>query len=50
MLCDAGNPKPVLCDKLERWEREREVGRWYKRDGTYVYLWLIHVDVREKKS
>ena len=21
-LCDAGNPKPVLCDNLERWERE----------------------------
>ena len=50
LLCDAGNPKPVLCDNLERWEREREVGRCYKRDGTHVYLWLIHVDVWKKKS
>ena len=27
-----------------RWEVE---GR-FKREGTYVYLWLIHVDVRQK--
>jgi len=23
----------------------REVGRRFKREGTYVYLWLIHADV-----
>ena len=27
---------------------EREVGGTYKREGTYVYLWLIHVDVWQK--
>ena len=21
---------------------------WFKREGTYVYLWLIHVDVWQK--
>ena len=25
-----------------------EVGRRFKREGTYVYLWLIHVDVRQR--
>ena len=27
-----------------------EVGRKFKRDGTYVYLWLIHIDVRQKPT
>ena len=26
----------------------REVGGWFKREGTYVYLWLIHADVWQK--
>jgi len=25
----------------------REVGRMFKREETYVCLWLIHVDVRQ---
>ena len=25
-----------------------EVGRRFKREGTYIYLWLIHVDVWQK--
>ena len=25
-----------------------EVGGMFKREGTCVYLWLIHVDVRQK--
>ena len=29
---------------------EREVGGRFKRDGTDVYLWLIHVDVWQKSS
>ena len=29
---------------LEVWDG-REVGEWFKREGTYVYLWLIHVEV-----
>ena len=34
--------KPVLCDNLEGWD-----GR-SKREGTYVYLWVTHVDVWQK--
>ena len=31
-----------LCDNLEGWDG---VGGRFKREGTYVYLWRIHVDV-----
>ena len=27
-----------------------EVGGRFKREGTYVYLWLIHVDVWHKPT
>ena len=27
---------------------EREVGRRFKREGIYVYLWLIYVEVQQK--
>ena len=36
----------MLCDNLKGWCGE-ENGR-FKREGTYVYLWLIHADVRQK--
>ena len=26
------------------------MGRRFKREGTYVHLWLIHVDVRQKSN
>ena len=28
----------------------REMGGRFKREGTYVYLWLIHVDVWQKTT
>ena len=28
----------------------REVGGRFKRERTYVCLWMIHVDVRQKPS
>ena len=28
----------------------RKVGRRFKREVAYVYLWLIHVDVWQKPS
>ena len=34
------------CDNLEGWE----VGMRFKREGAYVYLWLIHVDVWQKPT
>ena len=33
------------CDSVEGWD---EVGGQFKREGTYVNLWLIHVDVWQK--
>ena len=36
--------KPVLCDNSEGWDGEGG-GRGFKRERTYVYLWLIHVEV-----
>ena len=29
---------------LEGWDGERD-GREVQREGTYVYLWLIHIEV-----
>ena len=28
----------------------REIGERFKREGTYVYLWLIHVNVWQKPT
>ena len=38
----------MLCDNLEGWEGVR--GGRFKREGTYVYLWLIHADVWQKPT
>ena len=34
-----------LCINLEGWDGEGEMGGRFKREGIYVYLWLIHVEV-----
>lgn len=34
----------VLCDHLEEWEAW-EMGRSFRKEGLYVYLWLIYSDV-----
>ena len=36
--------KQGLCINLEEWGVEGD-GRSFKREGIYVYLWLIHVEV-----
>ena len=36
--------KQGLCIKLGG-GMGKEIGGSFKREGTYVYLWLIHVDV-----
>ena len=38
------NLKQGLCIYLEEWDG-REMGGSFKREGIYVYLWLIHVGV-----
>ena len=46
-LSDTGSLNMVLCDKQEGWDGggRWEVGGRLKREGTCVYLWLIHADV-----
>ena len=36
--------KQGLCFNLEGWDGDRN-GRKIKREGIYVYLWLIHIEV-----
>ena len=36
--------KQRLCINLEAWDG-RETGGRFKREGIYVYLWMIHVEV-----
>ena len=36
--------KQVLCANLEGWDGEGD-GREVQKEGIYVYLWLIHVEV-----
>ena len=47
MLYYWGELQPGVCDNLERWDG---VGGRFKRDGTNVYLRLIHVDVWQKPN
>ena len=37
--------KQGLCINLEGWDGERMGGR-FKKEGIYVYLWLIHFVVQ----
>ena len=37
-----------FCPGRGWWGMGWEVGMRFKREGTYVYLWLIHVDVWQK--
>ena len=36
--------KQGLCINLEGWDG-KEMGGSFQREGTYVYLWLIHIEV-----
>ena len=42
-------PKQGLCISLEGWDGEGD-GREVQREGIYVYLWLIHVEVLKKNK
>ena len=41
--------KQGLCINLEGWDGERMGGR-FKREEIYVYLWLIHVEVKTENN
>ena len=49
MLHDTGSSNPALCANLEGWDQVGG-GRRFKRKGTHVYLWLIHIDVWQKPT
>ena len=36
--------KQGICINLESWDGRKMGGR-FKREGIYVYIWLIHVEV-----
>ena len=44
LLYDTEGSNPGLCDNLEGWDGVGGGGR-LKREGTYVYLWLIHAAI-----
>ena len=48
-MYEAGQPEPALCGTW-RARAEREVGGELRREGTHVYLWLIHIRVRQRPS
>ena len=41
---------PVLCDNLDGWDRVECWGERFKREGTYVYLWLTHIVAWQKPT
>ena len=49
MLHNAGNPRLVLGDNLERWDGEGGAREAYE-GGNICILWLIHVEVWQKPS
>ena len=49
LLCDARSSK--WCSVIiYRGRKEWEVGGMFKWEGTYVYLWPIHVDAWQKPT
>ena len=49
LLYDARSSDQALCDNLEGWDGVG-VGGKFKREGTHVYLQLIHLVVWEKPT
>ena len=41
--------KSRLCMNLEGWDGEEKGGK-FKREGIYVYLWLIRVKLLQKTT
>ena len=48
-LYDSGNSNWGSAT-TQRGEKGREVGGRFKKEGTFVYLWLIHVNVWQKSN
>ena len=48
-ICCMTQGTPTGANNLE-FGMGREVGQRIKREGTYMYLWLIHIDVWQKPT
>ena len=49
LYCTKYGAQPIVCDNLEGWHGVG-VGKRLKREGMYVYLWLIHVVIWHKPT
>ena len=52
VLCVLTGSGTTPCPRKREMEpnRRREVGGRFKTEGTYVYLWLVHVNVWQKPT
>ena len=53
VLCVLTGSGTTPCPRRREMEPNRgarEVGGRFKREGTYVYLWLVHVNVWQKPT
>lgn len=41
-----GEPSAALCDGRE--EGDGGEGREFKKEGIYVHIWLMHLDLQQK--
>ena len=44
-ICKMNSQQEFAAWLRKRSGMRREVGRRFKREGIYVYLWLIHVEI-----
>ena len=49
LLYDSGNSNSGSAT-IQRGGMGRQMGGIFKREGTYVYLWLIHIDIWQKTA
>ena len=49
-ICKIDSQQEFAAWLRKRSGMRREVGRRFKREGIYVYLWLIHVEVYQKTT
>ena len=49
LLYDSGNSNRGSAT-IQRGGMGRQMGGIFKREGTYVYLWLIHIDIWQKTA
>ena len=43
-------PHSTITTKTQKSQKKKNFFFWFKREGIYVYLWLIHVEVWQKTT